>query len=332
MCKARLGLIVCFASACGDRDLAPPSLLVDPPAVAFETVPLNVGKRLSVTLQGRDNGRIEIESVEVLGGLGASGWLRIEGVPTVIGARESAEVDFVLRAEAVGPLAGVVRFRIAGGEPTDVPVTALVTDHQLAWMPDRWDFGELPLGETATASVQLVNLGPSTATVAAIDLSPVSVGLFATIDGVQIMPVGATAQVALTFTPVRTGIVRAVARANAEERTDRLNLSGSAHESELAVSPPTMHFLSSLVDTSQRRTMRVRNIDRTTRTITGVGVSEGLQDELTFPDAELPTELTPGESVDITVEFLPRTPGGFDRDGSGSGSRGAWQELNRDVD
>ena len=181
---------------------------------------------------------------------------------------------------------------------------------QLKWRPDAHDFGNVQVGNTATFSFELTNVGSKTADISAVSMkgSLFSVGDLAL--PIKIKP-GKSIELPVIFSPTATGEVKgaAVLTTNDPNPTLRFNVSGTGEavtgSTKLTVSPASLNFGNVTVGNSATL--------QTTLTAAGgtVTISSDPTNSSEFgvSGITLPYKLKSGDSVQATITFTPNASG-----------------------
>lgn len=195
--------------------------------------------------------------------------------------------------------------------PLLVPLTGTGLPNQITLRPSALDFGRVRIGETATATVTLVNAGSADLEVEALVFVPDSSLAFAArLDQRLALRPREEKPVRVSFSPVEVGLHRgglAVAGARASTAPVEVELLGEAVTSRIALEPQDVGFEGVLVGESRRRTVVVRNLGfdgRRLEELVFLGSGPGFAWAGTVP-AELP----PGAQIELDVLYQPEQEG-----------------------
>ncbi len=229
------------------------SLAIDPNALDLGVVGVGVERRASVSLENlQDNALEVIVGISGVGFGAAPDTLRLDGQ-----GRGSVEVRF--RTTAAGEHAGELRLQVVAlfkDERLVVPLQAAAVVPTLALLPPAGlDFGAVPVGQMATATVIVKNTGTVPVVAGQIGVAdPFSVA-----GDVGAWPApGEQMPIDVAFTPTRGGAVEAELVAASDFASWSIPLRGRGTVAQAAFSPlPQVGLDFGTVEVGQRLTRRV---------------------------------------------------------------------------
>jgi hypothetical protein len=189
-----------------------------------------------------------------------------------------------------------------------VPVIAAAATPQITAAPSGLHFRGVGVGETETLIATVTNNGPTSVTVAAITSSnPVFTPLPLSLP--QLLTVGQSLEVSVTFTPTATGWTSGTIKFSSVGSNAglMLNVDGGGESGEaLSVSPATVAFGEVTVGSSSSvpvvvTNTRSRNVPIPAIQMTGNGFS--------MTGANFPMILAAGQSVTLNIIFKPQSAG-----------------------
>jgi hypothetical protein len=197
-----------LSASCGRTPLLDPVCALTVTSASLDFGELEVGKQadLSVTLVSGPGSVCRVSGLNLLAGSDSS-FALAEGSPSelTLGANQKATVHLVFKpTEVAVPLQRTGTFVAASDDPArgvvEVPLTGQIhSDCRLAIMPTSLDFGRVSLGESASASVQVMNTGKVDCMVGEIAMAPGSDPQF-TVDSARfVLPPGSQGTVTATF-------------------------------------------------------------------------------------------------------------------------------------
>jgi hypothetical protein len=187
----------------------------------------------------------------------------------------------------------------------------------LAVSPGALTFGNLQVGNSATAYLSLVNHGPVPAQVSALSISGKSFSISNPAGIPLTLPSGATYQVAVRFTPAEAGAASGeivlTSRASSGGKSV-IHLSGagvnagapSAPGAVLTPNSTTASFGDVSVNAAATQSLTLSSTGTSAVTITAASVSGP---GFNSPGLKLPLTLPAGQSAAINVEFRPQSKG-----------------------
>jgi hypothetical protein len=298
-------------SATGEPEVAwinqyVPYAVIDPPYVNFGVIPLTYTEERLVTVYNTGGGPLVL-NVEIFGGDGVFHLTSVQG-PHTVQAGQSLPIPLLFQPTAVQPYEGALTF----GNPIaeDVPLQGEGREPILAWdVVPELDFGEVPIGDTANRQLIISNIGEVPFPIEPV--LPAGCTAFSILNpapGVVVAP-GSQAILNLAFTPDVEGPVSC--ELSLGSVVDSVTLLGSAHQPIMSysVDPEYLVFPPVAVGNLVARNILLTN--------TGEGIFH-LDINLVEPSGEFGITngfgiqtLPPGDSMYITVQFIPSDIGEF---------------------
>jgi len=178
------------------------------------------------------------------------------------------------------------------------------------------DFGTVPLGQQATATIEIANRGDRVVSFQplTLDLDP---ELSVNAGGLQApLAAGATAQLSVSFNPVRTAAVMSTLSipfstaggaqgsiCGSGNSAITVNLSGSGVPVKLVVAPASLYFGAVLINETSTKTVTLTN--QSTLRVRGLSAVVTGTDEALFTVANAATALAPGASTTVSISYAP---------------------------
>jgi hypothetical protein len=212
------GLVVALLfSSCGRTPLLDPvcALAVAPSSLEFGEVEVGKQVDLSVTLSSGNGSVCHVSGLGLKAGTDSS-FSVADRTPTelTLHANEKASIHIIFKpAEVKVPLLRTGTLAFSSDDPAhgtmELPLTGQIhSDCRLAVMPTDVSFGKVAIGESATASVHVMNTGSAACDVGQIALAPGSDPQFAVDDAGFIIAPGAEGTITTSFRARDTSLPR----------------------------------------------------------------------------------------------------------------------------
>jgi len=268
------------------------------------TADLSVG---SVTLAGPDAGAFSI----VAGGgafvlaPGGSRAVDVSFAPATLGAKSA-----VLRFDSDDP----------NESPLDVPLSGVGApppSPDVAASPASHDFGDVVVGDGATASIDILNVGTASLSVSSVTLVGADAVEYAISFGAGAFALapGDSHRVDVDFAPVTTGTKSAslrVASDDPDENPFDVPLAGRGVDSptpDVAVTPLSHDYGDVYVGSSASHGFTIRNDGSADLAVTSVSLAGADAGEFTIDAGGGSATLAPGATRNVTVSFRPGSAG-----------------------
>lgn len=291
----------------GAAQVGPPRVeILNRPTINFGAVPLGRPSRQQVLLWNRGGSPFTVQ-LELEGGVHPE--FEVETGAVLLQPGESAKVEIILRPKEIGERrvslsiqteTGRNRFELVG------------TGKFLQLSPTTFDFDRVPVGESASAVINLANIGNSDFTISRMQSTNDAFTLYTQVsqDNKFLLPANSLRSLPLnvTFTPSDRGLSSGTMRIDGfwEEGTETmemlLNGTGIAAEIELHPSGPLdMGFV--VLGQTENRSLVATNTGDTALRVAANSLTEEAYLE---PNSFM---LQPGESTTLKVHFSPEALG-----------------------
>lgn len=170
------------------------------------------------------------------------------------------------------------------------------------------DHGSVLVGTTSRRTLRIWNTGAEDALIDNVALEGLDAALWSMQLSRSIIPPNAFAELHLVFAPLEQWSRSASLVIQSNDRAipvHSLQLVGFAKEKVIEIETSSIDFGSALVKSSVLRTLRIKNVSSATKLIS-VNPHKG-GSEFTCPIRDF--ALTPGESFNLPISFVPRTQG-----------------------
>ena len=288
------------------------SLAIAPNALDLGVVGVGVEVRASVSLEN-----LQDDSLEVIVGISGAGFgaspdtLRLDG-------KGSGSVEVRFSATAAGEYAGELTLQVAAlfkDERLVVPLQAVAVVPTLALLPtEGLDFGEVPVGQVATATVTVKNTGTVPVTAGRMKVADLR-GPFSIEGDVGPWPApGGETRIDIAFAPTRAGpVATEFAVTSPDFGAWSIPLRGRGLVPQAAFSPlPQVGLDFGTVEVGQRLTRRVTVLNQGQAELYVENVAiEGAAFVLGVVDSS--ETIAPEGRLDLSVAFEPQSEG--DRSG-----------------
>jgi len=273
--------------------------------VDFGNVGMGKSATQSLTVTNTGTAAVKVSSSSTIG----SGYTVASGSPSgSIGVGQSVTVQIAFAPQASGSAAG--NFTIASdasNSPFSVALSGTGTQAGLASTPTSVSFGNVVVGASGSASVNLSNSGSASVTISQVGVTGTDFTIVGSPTGQTIQP-GQSASFTAKFSPKSVGNATGSisVASNAPNSPLTIALTGAGTQAGLAVSPTTVNFKGVVVGSSGTATLNLSNTGSAAVTIsqasvTGTGFTiSGLAAGLTIQS---------GQSASFSAQFLPGSTG-----------------------
>ncbi len=288
------------------------SLAVDPNTLDLGVVGVGAEARASVSVEN-----LQDDALEVIVGISGAGFgaapdtLRLDG-------KSSGSVEVRFSTTAAGEYAGELTLQVAAlfkDERLAVPLQAVAVVPTLALLPtEGLDFGAVPVGQVATATVIVKNTGAVPVVAGRMGVADLQDGPFSVTGDVGPWPApGDETRIDIAFTPTRAGSVATEFVAASDFGIWSIPLRGSGTVAQAAFSPlPQVGLDFGTVEVGQRLTRRVTVLNQGQAELYVENVAiEGAAFTLGVGDSS--ATIAPEGRLDLSAAFVPQGEG--DRSG-----------------
>ncbi len=312
-----------FLFACYRTPLLPPMCLIEvaPSALDFGAVAPGSSATRSVSVANHGGGDCHISGV-VLGPNSDPGFAAAAQTPTlVIPSGDSATLTVTFSpASASVPLQRTGALIFQTDDPNQgtvqVPLSATIqTSCTLSIYPSSYDFGQVQLGDTATGSVVVTNVGSGSCEVAGLALAPGSDSEFS---------IGAGQANKFTLAPLAVEVIPiafdAIASAAPHHRTGQLVFATTDTKQAsvaiplsadvdtgciLTISPASVSFGNVILNNTASASVTLANTGTDACQVSGVGIDPGSDPGFTLGAGQaVAFTVAPGFSQTVAVQFV----------------------------
>jgi len=282
-------------------------LTANPTSLAFGSVQVGSSASLAETLTNTGGSSLTISAAAISGpGFSLSGL----ALPLTLTAGQSTLFTVLFSPASSGTANGSVTITSTGSNSNlSIPLSGTgVTQGTLTANPPSLAFGNVQVGNSASASETLTNAGGSTVSISQVSLSSASFS----VSGLNQFPITLTPNQSVTFTaifaPTSPGAVSGTLAvvSNASDSPLNIALSGTGTAAgTLAVSPTSLNFGNVTVGSSASLN----------GTLTASGASVTVQPasdsngEFVLSGISLPVTISAGQSATFKVTFTPQSSG-----------------------
>lgn len=194
-------------------------------------------------------------------------------------------------------------------DDAEVSITILAPGIDIA--PDLLQFGEVAIGETATAPVVVTNTGTATLQVEAQSIAGPDRASFrlGSAKAMPPVPPGGQTEIPVTFAPTEGGDKVATLVLESNLGVFTVGLRGTATGPVLAISPSSVDFGAVAPDSTAERLVTLTNDGTAALTVVSVQVTGADAGSFTAPEAATVGAIPPGESAVLSVQFADPEPG-----------------------
>ncbi|MBP7381814.1 choice-of-anchor D domain-containing protein [Myxococcota bacterium] len=303
-----------FFSACGDDENFGENLNLDysPGTINFGSVPVGGQKTITVTLTHiGDSGKVIIDSVTTQG-LNSDYQAQMPTV-AVLEPGDSTTVDVTYVPTDSNTDSGylVIGHNIATLEyKTLIAVTSAGQTAAIITEPSPIDFGDVPVGESATMDVVVKNIGTASFLIEQIYMDPEGPASFNTIAIVppegETLPVelGPNETIGLTiqFNPLEGKPEESLLYVTGEGNTWSFEVFGTGLGPKIDVNPAQLEMGGVNIGASGRALCVVTNVGNDTLRISNTTIAPGSDEGLSV-EGDLDYNLAPGASRDVYVNW-----------------------------
>ena len=273
--------------------------------VAFGSVGMGKTATQSLTVTNTGTAAVNVASSSIAG----AGYTVASGSPSgSIAVGQSVTVQFAFAPTATGSATG--SFTIASNasnSPLTVALSGTGTQPGLASTPASVSFGNVVVGASGTASVNLSNTGSASVTVNQASVTGTGFTIVGSPTGQTIQP-GQSLSFTAQFSPTSVGNATGSISigSNAPNSPMTIALTGAGTEPGLGVSPTAVNFKEVVVGSSGTATLKLSNTGSA-----AVMISQASVTGTGFTIAGLAAGLTiqPGQNSSFTAQFLPTSTG-----------------------
>ncbi len=198
-------------------------------------------------------------------------------------------------------------------ESLEVPLFGRVTTTSISVNVDSYDFGESSVGESTGFTFTITNGGDGNLLVDSLALSGTGADQFQITGSTNFtVGVGATRDVTVNFLPTRDGVHEAelVVYNNDPDRSQfSLGLTGAALAPVFTANLTQIDFGEILSGFDRTRTVTVINAGRADLRLDRIAITGGDSTAFGITPVSLPATITPGDSIDVQIQFRPITEG-----------------------
>lgn len=291
-----------------------PTLTASPAIVDFGALAIGQTRTLTVNMLNEGTGDLTITDLELSAADGESFALgAIPALPVVVPPNTTVTAEIGFTPGAVGSATGV--FRILSNDlnsPTVLQVSGEALPEPVARLtasPSPMQFGETPVGTTATQMLSIANEGSVDLNVTGLTVNGNPNNVFRLGGGRQapftVAP-GAVETVDIVFAPVASGVVTGTVNIQSNAPAAIVSLSGTGTAPAIAVDPAAVDFGGVVLEQSGVVTVTLTNggtADLNISSMTAAGNA--------FSVSGVPagTTLNPGGSLPVEVTFAPQQLG-----------------------
>ena len=284
------------------------SLAIDPNVLDLGVIGVGVEARASISVEN-----LQDDALEVIVGISGAGFgavtdtLRLDG-------KSSGSVEVRFSTTAAGEYAGELTLQVVAlfkDERLAVPLQAEAVVPTLALLPtEGLDFGAVPVGQVATATVIVKNTGTVPVTAGRMEVDDLQ-GPFSIAGDIGLWPApGDETRIDVTFSPTRAGLVATEFVVAAPDfGIWSISLRGSGTVAQAAFSPlPQVGLDFGTVEVGQRLTRRVTvlNQGQAELHIENAAI-EGAA--FVFGVVDSSATIAPEGQLDLSVAFVPQSEG-----------------------
>jgi hypothetical protein len=306
--RVTLALVWMIGCRCGEELVRIDGALEAAPGrVDFGEVTIGLSARQTLILRNSGNGPLAI--VEVRPDLDLTGELTLDGVPQSLSAGVTAEVELRLAPSTRGARnSGVVFVTDSVVTPeVRVEILAVAIDPALAAEPPVFDFGRVVIGQSATASITVTNVGDTPVAITAIyGDSDTSSEFTASGSNGELVP-GNSTEIRISYRPRDIGEDRGLIIVGDDAaRPDKLGIAvrGIGVESEIEIDPQTIDFGTLVVGRTRDRFFTVRNLGARRHTVDRIALISSSGGEFVLEDVP-PFDLEPRAERRVRTTYAP---------------------------
>ncbi len=304
-----LGVVGCGgASGSNVRQLGG-ILTVTPANLDFGDVALGKEQSHAITLRNDGIVPLTVDATVAL----VDPAFEVEGLPVTLGAGEKTDLRVRYRPPTLGVHARTIGLSTDSNEtgPAQIDLRGNAVRGLVQLSGDSFDFGNVVVNETATQDLLLTNNDGHAETSVAIVPPSDPTAFSVAPPGEQ--PVGAEQSMVVTiqFRPDHIGsYASAVMVTPCPTCSPRsINLTGQGVDRLLVVQPATIDFGEVKLGGDQAQPFTVTNTSRSPLVVTSIALSGSAELTAALDNAQAPLTLAPGQTVNGTAHFRPKTLG-----------------------
>ncbi len=293
-----------------------PEIEVQPLALDFGDVTLGNTASQTVVIHNLGDFPLTVSGTALVGAHAAEFAITAGGAPFVLNPGENQTVTVTFIPLTVGPK--TASMRITSDDDDESTVDVSLSGNALG-VPDirveplATDFGEVFLGDSAFATVRVINDGTADVTGIAGLVGDTTDFAITAGNSFTVMP-GDTHQITLKFAPLTAGPLTSVLRITSNDPDPGENpvdvaLTGVGITPEMIVEPLALDFGDVPVDTVSRAPVLVRNVGNAPLTVSSTAITGTNAANFVIVAGQAPFTVNPGDSQTVEIEFSPQTLG-----------------------
>jgi hypothetical protein len=303
-----LALLTCFSCSCGPSAANGKQRLASVSSVDFENVTVGTSSTQVVTVTNAGDQNSTISGATVTAG---SFSFNGPAFPLSLLPGQSASLNVVFRPSALGSAAGSLSLL---SDAHQAPITILLSgtgvQPLISVVPTVISFGNVPVGVSKTLEVTVSNPGNADLNITQVAGPGTGFKVSGLNSPLTISP-GQSAKFSVSFTPNATGSLTSSVSlvSDAPISPASLSLSGTGVQSSspaISVTPASLTFSSVTVGRSGTHSVAVSNTGSAILSITAANMTGST---FSVSGLVLPLNLSPGQSSDFSVKFVPTAAG-----------------------
>jgi len=283
------------------------TLSATPGSISFGTVVIGNAASQTVTLANTGSDSVTVTAATVTGtGFTDSGLT----LPLTLGANQTTTFSVSFAPTVTGSATGNVALTVTGAPELDIPLSGTgEAAGDLTASPTNVNFGTVIVGNTASQTETLQNVGGSNVTVTAASISGTEFSYTGLSVPLTLGP-NQSATFTLKFTPASAGAASGTMSLTVNGSPNiSIPLSGTGETSAtLTANPTSITFTNVQVGTNSTQTETIKNTGGASATITAVTATGT---GFTVSGITLPVTLGSGQTVTFNVTFAPQSAGTF---------------------
>ncbi len=296
---------------------AAPEIDVAPLSLAFGSVNVGATATLTTTISNLGSTTLNVTGLSVTGSADFALGAGAPATPFTVAAGGSVNVPVDYAPSAVGAVTGTLTIASDDADEANVPValsgTGVVTaSPEIDVAPLSLAFGLVNVGDTATLTTTISNLGGATLNVTGLSLT--GSADFALGAGAPAPPftvaAGGSVNVPMDYAPSAVGAVNGtlnIASDDADEANVPVALSGTgaAVAPEIDVAPLSLAFGTVVQNNTATLTATISNLGSAALNITGLSVTGSADFALATGTPTPPFTVAAGASVGVSIDYTP---------------------------
>jgi HYDIN/CFA65/VesB family protein len=309
-------IFIAGQSACtcggGGGDLIDGRLAIEPDVLDFGMVNVNLAARKALGLKNIGLGELTITSVKTSDNLASE--VGIEAVPARIEPGMSDPVDALFTPKMKGERDGEFVFFTSSSITPEVHlrIVAFAIEPRLAAEPSVIDFGRVVIGDTATATIAIENVGPSAIMIASVTPDVGTTPEFeVALSASRRLESGEKLRLSIGYAPRDRGFDRGrIVVSDDTHAPTRLGIEvdGEGVPAEIEIDPLAIDFSGLLVGERATRAFVIRNVGAREHSVARLALESGGRSELSISTSTAgiaPFRLAPGATRRIDVTYAP---------------------------